>query len=125
MQWDNQWLRDYRVREPVIFAVAFCVADEVLSSSGQSMGFQKANFIYVIIIIDFVVVFLMICFINFIERRYIEYSELFDKRNVEMKDFTIEVGNIPKDFRYGGKQLQLQALLWIHFERHVKDAMEK
>ena len=41
-----------------------------------------------------------------------------------MRDFTIEVGNLPCDHLYGGKQLQLQALLWIHFERHVKEAME-
>lgn len=51
-----------------------------------------------ILIIDFVVVFLMICFINLLQHRYVQYSELFDKRNVEMRDFTIEVSNLPKDF---------------------------
>lgn len=39
MQWDNQWLRDFRVREPVIFAVAFCLSDQVMTASGESMGF--------------------------------------------------------------------------------------
>jgi hypothetical protein len=78
----------------------------------------------VILIIDFLVVFLMICFINVLDRRYTEYADLFDKRNVEMRDFTIEISNLPCDHHYGGKQLQLQALLWNHFERHVKEAME-
>lgn len=41
-----------------------------------------------------------------------------------MRDFTIEVKNIPEDYRYGGKILQLQALLWNHFEHHVKSFME-
>ena len=47
----------------------------------------------------------MICFINLLETRYEEYSEVFDKRNVEIRDFTLDFTNLPKDFEYGGKEL--------------------
>jgi len=49
----------------------------------------------------------MICFINLLEKRYKDYAEIFDKMNVEMKDFTIEVQNLPLDHEYGGKDLML------------------
>lgn len=75
LQWDDRYLRDARVREPVLFATAFCVADEIMSSSGESTGIIKSSFIYVILILDFLVVFLMICFINLLEKRYLEYAE--------------------------------------------------
>ena len=50
-------------------------------------------------------IFVMILFINLMEKRYKEYAECFDERNVEMRDFTIEVTNIPHDWLWGGKDL--------------------
>ena len=41
--------------------------------------------------------------------RYEEYAEIFDKRNVEMRDFTLEFSNLPFDHEFGGKELMLQA----------------
>jgi len=51
----------------------------------------------------------MIFFINFLELRYKQYAEIFDKRNVEMRDFTVVLGNLPFDHKYGGKDLMLKA----------------
>jgi len=78
-----------------------------MASSGESTGTYKSEFIYTILVIDFLVVFIMILFINLLDRRYREYAELFDKRNVEMRDFTIEVQNLPYDIAYGGKVFHL------------------
>ena len=60
-------------REPVIFAVAFCLADKVYSG-GEPMAMTKADIIYFILIFDFIVVFTFICFINFLESRMKEYA---------------------------------------------------
>jgi len=57
-----------------------------------------------------------ICFINMLERRYKQYALIFDKRNVEMRDFTLRISNLPNDYEYGGKDLMLQAQLWNHIE---------
>jgi len=123
MEWDF-YQRDFRRREPVIFAVAFCVSDQIYSPlSGESMG-NKASFVYVIIIIDIIVVLIFICYINFLERRFKQYAEVFDKASVEMRDFTLEISGLPNDFLYGGKDQMLCAHLWNHFEKHVKEAME-
>jgi len=109
LDWDF-WQRDARVREPVLFAVAMCVADKIYNPlSGAPMDLEKSQFVYFILIIDFSVVFIMICFINLLEKRYKEYAEIFDKCNVEMRDFTVEVLNLPLDHEFGGKDLMLQA----------------
>lgn len=73
------------------------------------MGFEKSSFVYFLLIIDIASVIIMICFINILESRYVEYSKLFDKRNVEMRDFTIEVTNLPTEYEYGGKDILLTA----------------
>ena len=99
-------MRDQRVREPVLFAVTFCVTDKIYAPfSGAEIPVAKSAFIFFVLIIDFVVVFTLICFINLLEKRYYEYSEVFDKRCVEMRDFTVEVTNLPFDFEFGGKDL--------------------
>lgn len=87
------------------------------------MDVEKSDFVYVILGIDFICVFTMIFFICLLDRRYKKYAYLFDKRNVEMRDFSVEVRNLPPDRLYGGKRLQLEALLWDHIETRVKEAM--
>jgi len=47
----------------------------------------------------------MVWFINLLDARYEEYAEIFDKRNVEMRDFTLEFTDLPCDHQYGGKEL--------------------
>lgn len=74
--------------------------------------------------IDIVVVLTIICFINLLEKRYREYAYIFDKRNVEMRDFSLEIENLPFDHEYGGKDIMLQAQLWNHIELTVQKAME-
>lgn len=104
----DQWMYDYRVREPVVFGVALCVADKVYNPiSGEVIEMEKADFTYLIIIIDFACVFIIIFFIQLVEFRYKRYAAIFDKRNIEMRDFTVAITNLPKDFMYGGKKMQL------------------
>ena len=99
---------DARRREPVIFGVALCVADEInIPFTPNPFPFKKHEFTLFILGIDFFTVFFMICFINLLETRYEEYSEIFDKRNVEMRDFTIRLDNLPFDHEFGGKELML------------------
>ena len=40
-------------------------------------------------IVDVVVVLSSIILINLLEIRYRQYAKVFDKRNVEMRDFTV------------------------------------
>ena len=98
MEWrDYQY--DFRRREPVIFGVALCVADEVnVPFTDQPLPFAKYQCTYLILACDFFVVFFMVWFINLLEARYEEYAEIFDKRNVEMRDFTVEINNLPQTF---------------------------
>ena len=41
-----------------------------------------------------------------------------------MRDFTVQVYNLPKDHLYGGTDLMLQAFLWEHIEKFVRKAFE-
>jgi hypothetical protein len=77
-----------------------------------------------VLIIDFICIVIFICFINGLETRALRYIRVYDQKNVEIRDFTIKVENLPVEMAYGGKDMMLQALLWNHFERHVKIAME-
>jgi hypothetical protein len=115
---------DYRRREPVIMAVALCVTDIVyVPFTDKPFPYKKSQFILFMLACDIFVVFFMICCINLLEIRYKEYSELFDLRNVEMRDFTIEFTDLPCDHQYGGKELILLANLWNFVEKQVEDAI--
>lgn len=41
-----------------------------------------------------------------------------------MRDFTIIIDNLPRDYEFGGKDLMLQAQLWNHIEITLQRAME-
>ena len=123
MEW-RSYQYDFRRREPVIFGVALCVADEVnIPFTDKPLPFAKYQCTYLILACDFFVVFFMVWFINLLEARYEEYAEIFDKRNVEMRDFTLEFTDLPCDHQYGGKELMFQANLWNFIEKHVKEAI--
>ena len=99
------------------------MADQIYNPlSGDPLDMQKSQFIYFILIIDFTIVFLFICFINWLEQRYLQYAEVFDKKNVEMRDFTLEFTELPFDHEFGGKDLILTAKLWNLLEYHTKQA---
>lgn len=115
--------RNAFVREPVLFGVVFCVADQMYDPSGQPMDMYKGDFVYVILTLDFIVIFLTIWMINLLEWRYKQYAKLYDKRAVEMRDFTVIIRNLPPDFEFGGKDLMLQAQLWNHIEITLEKAI--
>lgn len=89
------------------------------------MGFSKQSFGYLISAVDITCVILTVILINLLEIRFREYAKIYDKRNVEMRDFTVAIENLPVDQEYGGKDILLQAYLWEHIEKHLRDAFEK
>ena len=98
------------VREPRLFAVVFCVSDILYDPfSGEKMDIPKGDFVYIILGIDFLVILLSIWMINLLELRYKQYAKLYDKRAVEMRDFTVRITNLPRDCEFGGKDLMLHA----------------
>lgn len=116
---------DY-IREPVLFGVVFCVSDKIYNPfSGEETDTYKSDFVYYIILIDLVVIFTTIYMINFLGYRYKQYASLYDKRAVEMRDFTCRITNLPKDFEFGGKEQILQAQLWNHIEISLQRAIER
>ena len=108
---DWHWyIRNDFVREPVVWGVAFCVSDQVYNPfNGEKMPFSKDSLVYIILIVDVVTLLIAVFFFWLLERRTVQYIEIFDKRNVEMRDFSIRLGNLPYDIEYGGKDLMLQA----------------
>jgi hypothetical protein len=108
----NNWTAFYKrndwLPEPVIHATALCIADEVFNPfTGAKMGITKENFLYIIIGLNFFCLVVSIFFFWVLEVRTKEYIEIFDKRNVEMRDFTIRVGNLPNDNKFDYKDLLL------------------
>ena len=69
----------------------------------------KSQFLYVILAVDVLSILIVIFFFCFLEVRSREYIEVFDKRAVEMRDFSIRFANLPFDHEYGGKDIMLQA----------------
>lgn len=64
MEW-NFWQRNDFVREPVIFGVAFCVADQVYDpGSGALLSFTKQTLTYIILGIDFSCILITVLFIG-------------------------------------------------------------
>ena len=71
------------------------------------MAFTKKSFGYIISIIDIICVFMTVIMVNLLEIRFREYAKIYDKRNVEMRDFTVLIENLPCDQAYGGKDILL------------------
>jgi hypothetical protein len=92
---------------------------------GALEGMYKGDFVYIIIIIDLVVILITIWMINFLMWRYRQYANLYDKRAVEMRDFTCRITNLPLDYEFGGKERMLQAQLWNHIEISLQRSLEK
>ena len=108
-----------------MFGIAFCIADKIYHPfTGEEMSFSKYQFGYLLLIVDIVFIICSVIMINLLELRYEQYSEAFDKRSVEMRDFTVQVHNLPYDHKYGGKDIMLQAYLWEHIEKWVRKAFE-
>ena len=92
----------------MLFGVVFCVSDIMYDPfSGEPLKMSKGDFVYVVLAIDFIVIFLTIWLINLLEIRYKQYAKLYDKRAVEMRDFTVIIRNLPSDHEFGGKDLML------------------
>lgn len=51
----------------------------------------KQDFGFVINTIDIICVLVTIIFTNLLEVRFRQYAKVYDKRNVEMRDFSVEV----------------------------------
>lgn len=85
---------------------------------------SKAQFLYIILAIDVLSILIVIFFFWFLDVRSREYIEVFDKRAVEMRDFTIRFANLPFDHEYGGKDIMLQAQLWNHIEICLLNAIQ-
>lgn len=121
----TRYVKDGRRREPIFFGVAFCVADTVYHPlSGDVLDMSKQDFGYMIMYVDIVVILSTIFVINLFQKRYLEYAKVFDKRNVEMRDFSVLISNLPFDHQYGGKDVMLQALLWEHIEKRLQTSFE-
>jgi len=54
---------------------------------------------------DLAIVLISVWFINFLDVRINQYSAQFDRYNVELRDFSLRIRNLPYDIEYGGKQL--------------------
>lgn len=80
---------------------------------------SKMDLGYWITLVDGIVVLVSILTINLLQTRYNQYSKVYDKRNVEMRDFTVLISNLPNDHLYGKKDMMLEAHLWQHIEQQV------
>ena len=80
---------------------------------------SKMDFGYWITLVDAIVILTSIFAINMFHTRYLEYAKIYDKRNVEMRDFSVLISNLPFDFQYGAKDTMLQAHLWQHIEKQI------
>jgi len=120
-------VRDFRRREPVLFANALCISDQIYNpASGEPIeSFGKDKFVYFMIIVDFIVIVVTIWFINWLLYRTKQYAEVYDSVNVEMRDFVLCFGNLPNDHIYGGKDMMLQCQLWNHIERITRNSFEE
>lgn len=73
-----------------MFLVAFCISDQIYNPiSGELLPFNKDRFTFVVLGVDFCVIIITMFYFKLLENRFEEYSELFDKRSVEMRDFAI------------------------------------
>ena len=100
--------------EPVFLAQATCDPGD-LNVPLLNIPIPKDVFGIYLVLVDFLGVFLIICFIYVLDLRQREYIKQYKAQTMEMSDYTIRVKNLPNDLEYDGREEILQAHLWRHF----------
>ena len=100
--------------EPVFLAQATCDPGD-LNVPLLNIPIPKDVFGICLVLVDFLVVVLIICFINVLDLRQKQFIEQYKNQTMEMSDYTIRVKNLPNDIEYDGREEILQAHLWSHF----------
>ena len=100
--------------EPVFLAQATCDPGD-LNVPLLNIPIPKDVFGICLVLVDFLVIVLIICFIYVLDLRQREYIKQYKDQTMEMSDYTVRVKNLPNDFEYDGREEILQAHLWRHF----------
>jgi hypothetical protein len=70
MKW-HYYFYDPRVREPIVFAVAFCKSDRIFNPfSDEMLEFYKDEFVFVLLAFDFIVICSTIFFFWLLRKRF-------------------------------------------------------
>ena len=100
--------------EPVFLAQATCDPGN-LNVPLLNIPIPKDVFGICLVLVDFLVIVLIICFIYVLDLRQRQYIKQYKNQTMEMSDYTVRVKNLPNDFEYDGREEILQAHLWSHF----------
>ena len=85
----------------------------------------KDEFGYIILITDFMVITMIILFINYLDRSQNAYIELFEDTTIEMSDFCLRFENLPYDGFYDGDEQVMKAKMWAQLNALMKEIAEE
>lgn len=115
--------------EPIVVAIAACEQPQLkvrstIRTFDISLEYEKANFDVVIIVVDFLCIFILMAFVLFLEKKQNEFAMRFSQQSIEMDDFSLEFNNIPKDKFFRGNEHVLRAYLWRKLEEVMLDELQ-
>ena len=113
----DKTLNDEDVAEPTIIAIAGCKQDTVRINLSDDFEKEvnKNDFGVFVVLWDFLVIIILVWFVNFLNKRQMEYSKKFEDETIEMTDFCMRFGNLPKNKFFKGNQKVLKTILWDKF----------
>ena len=91
--------------EPVIIALAPCTQEQVtihFKGAGEERKVNKSDFGIFVVLMDFLVIIILILFVNFLDKRQREFAEAFADQTIEMTDFCMRFSKMPKNSWYAG-----------------------
>lgn len=86
---------------------------------------SKENIGTLIIVIDLIVILSTVVYSQLLHNSLTIYTNQFKDQTIEMSDFTISLGNLPLEHKYGNNEDVLRVFLIKHFESIVKNEMKK
>jgi hypothetical protein len=97
--------KDALFAEPVIIALAPCTQEQVtihFMGAGEERKVNKSDFGIFVVLMDFLVIIILILFVNFLDKRQREFAEAFADQTIEMSDFCMRFSKMPKNSWYAG-----------------------
>lgn len=82
---------------------------------------NKNDFGIFVVVFDFLVVIVLIWFVNYLEKRQKAFCEKFQDETIEMSDFCMRLSGMPKNSFFSGKETLLKSKLWNTMSNVIVD----
>ena len=106
----------------MFFFVTQCDSNSIKFLRDEATEFSKEQIALVIIGTDMVVTVILIIGYNLMMAMQKDFVKSYDEQTVEARDFTIEIKQLPRDFRRYKTEIDMKFAIWNEMQEAIRVA---